>query len=79
MLGISKAYIQKINGWSKEMFNRCKMDLHKMSRNERNLSLNTVVESIICCIELIATTTSDDIGMSCCFLEILYCLKCFWK
>ena len=70
LLAISKITIQKINDWSKEMFSSCKMDLHRMSRSERNLSLDTVVDSIVCCIELIATTTVDDIGM-------LFCPSCF--
>ena len=63
LLAVSKTTIQKVNDWSKEMFSSCKMDLHKMSRSERNLSLDTVVDSIVCCIELIATTTVDDVGM----------------
>ena len=60
--------LQKINKWSREMFLRCKMDLHKLPSSEKALCLDTVVEAVICCIDLIVSTTTDDSGMTLQFL-----------
>ena len=53
------------------MFLTCKNNLQKMPRPERYLSLDIVVDSIVCCIQLIATTTTDDVGMFCLSLHII--------
>lgn len=45
------------------MFYKFKMDLHKMPSSEKALALDFVVYSIVCCIDLIASTTTDDSGM----------------
>ena len=61
--GISKNLKKQMNGWSREMFFRCKMDLHKLPTSERAIALDILVYSIICCIDIIVMTTIDDTGL----------------
>ena len=72
--GISKNLKKQMNGWSKEMFLRCKMDLHKLPTSERAIALDILVYSIICCIDIIVMTTIDDTGL---FVFIDFCISNF--
>ena len=40
----------------------CKTMLHKLPASERALLLDTVVHTVVCCVDLIVTTTGDDNG-----------------